>query len=410
MIILHHNINSDIGIMSHLNNILERQVTILNMTTHKQNTIEWHENRKLSIGCSELFPASGTKKQIQGIVERKLGISSNLNFIECIIWGSVFESSTKLVTEIVLGTKIYEVNGSIKHDNNINTCSPDGIGVIKLPKSLINKIVPKNINSYMSGKEKRFKKNKKYAIIPAITASYDDPIELDKIEYLPHGLNNVYGQDLIALFEFKSPHSRKIDHDDIKEDYLFQVLGGINILSFTTIGVFAEISFCEVDKFAKNFITLYDNYYDGKDYPFYFGACKYIKIINKQKLEEFKDINQMVYYDWNYLKGMTISQDYEVFDGPFLYNFGKKYYFSYEQSEFFGLELSDFGFPTNIAEFNEYYQKLNKHLDMQNYENRPHLFTFYEAQDFSIKYIPKVNGFINKFYSYCKDILDKVRS
>lgn len=389
------------SIMNTLNQALRNYISILNMDTAEPNTERWHRERSFTIGCSELYNVSGTANQVQTLLNRKRGMSVDLSRHRAVIWGNLFESSSKLVTEIILDTTIYNVNGSIKHTNIINSCSPDGIGIIKIPVRIWHKLMPANVQHFIK-KGKRFSIDAKLLIKPAIIGGYDSWSEG---VWQPPTItqdNHLEMLEILALFEFKSPFSRVMEHTKIKPDYLFQVLGGTEIISCTKIGAFVEVWFSECQLFRESFIPIADKYRStGR---IYFGACKYINITGM-------GTSALLLYVPEILYGLKPVQDYQVLDGPYMYNFGDKYVFHNEEfqesyNKLYNTELPEFERPTNLDEFNIYMAKLNNWISGQT--SKPALYTFYQLDQISIKYIPKLEGFIKCLEPYCQSLLSRV--
>lgn len=393
------------SIMSTLTRLLDTHIILLNMQTFKQNSAEWHKNRKKTIGSSEIFDASGTETSKKKIIDRKRGLGPNLNGVPAIIWGNVMESSTQLVTETLLGCKVRNVNGSIlcqtvldDFGNPINSDSPDGLGVIQIPVEVYREMRPYSIDQLDIYGQTRFGRkssDRELLIFPYLSGinqlpppeqGYSPPVE---------GCN-LGDIELCAHFEYKSPKSRKIEPGKISDEYLFQKLSGLDIFNrICQIGVFSEVRFSNVNYFSYDPITLYDHH-TKKDYPCYFALTKYIFV--------FGQSSPMMPYDDKCLQGKTVVQDYEVVDGPYMYNFGNGFVFCDNEIR---SKLGDFQCdqPQNVEEFAGYCSELNTFLSQS--KKVPNYYMFNQVDEFSIKLIRKVVGFVSNFRDHCIDILQQ---
>ena len=387
------NNNESKSIMSYVCKILEKYVSFMNSMGFKQGSTEWLNNRVYSIGCSELYKACGTPTKQQEIVNIKSGKGPNLSTIIPVIWGTVFESSTRTITELILGTKIFTLNGSIRNKNSVISCSPDGIGIVRLPKQTALDLITKDINDYytISKDQYKFKCNK--LIEPGIlcefgnTASnnWEPPQDDDDVE-------------LIALYEFKSRHSKALVHDKIQPEHLYQVLGGIEVMKIVyNIGVYAE-SWFKLGDFTneKTVITDPQRRQQG---VIYFGSCKYVFLTGVSNLV-MQDL------DLRGLSNKRVTEDYNILDGPYIFQY--KDIVVFDDNGFFDVypELKDIPRPSEIAMINVYFKQINDALNKL--PNKPTYFANYQLQQLSIKYVSGLKGFLDLLDPICREVLSRV--
>jgi len=380
--------------MCYLCDSLERYIDYLNYTNPRQGSREWLDGRKYSVGCSELYNACGTPKMKQNLANIKLGKGSDLSHIISIVHGNVYESSTKKVTELILGTKIYSVNGSVKHPNGVVSCSPDGLGVVKLPHNVAFKLIGKKSRDVIKYKNDRFKINSKKMIEPAILV--DDNIQ--HINNWKPASDDSNDAKLIALYEFKSRYNKELHFDDIEPGHLYQVLGGISVMKVAyNVGVYAE-SWFDIGAFTDRPVVITDVHrkQQGK---VYFGSCKYVRLVNETPIT-MTDLNLYT------LKGKKVTLDYSIIDGPCIFKYGDELVF--DDNGFFDIypEVSKVPPPTNIEMFNAYYEQVNDIL--QTLTNKPSMFTTYQLCRMSIKYVGGLHDFMEIVEPHCKEVLDNL--
>lgn len=289
---------------------------------YKQNTIEWLNNRVNSIGCSELRKAVNTLNNKALIVKTKIDIeNNNLDHVDAIVWGKIFENSVKRVTEIILNCDINDAPGSIKNTNKYVTCSPDGLGVLPIKAKIAKKMI-KGINvSELGISRGEFLFS---TIIDQSSATeiikMNSEIEktIDKgytiVDFLPK---------MYALFEFKAPITRKLERNKIPPEYIYQVLGGLNVINFCSMGVFSECKFklCKPDQFGFNpsFIPATNNDEKQSQYTNTKITVIGIKIIvNKDPTFEQEANKQLLHsvYDMKQLINTIFIENMEIVDLP----------------------------------------------------------------------------------------------
>jgi hypothetical protein len=357
-----------------------------------------------------VYNASGTPKQKDGLVDKKLGRSLDISGFDAIVWGNLFESSAKIFTEVVMGCDIFDVNGSIIHTplkneygEPINSDSPDGMGVVLIPKWMYNDyVLPIPVqNTDLYGKTRLGKDKKKFV------KSFIYGNKPEKMPFLePYTIPIDSGDELclIAHFEFKNPISRKIDHEKISNDYLFQKLSGLDVFKLAKIGVFSEVKFSQVDKFRFDPIVLTDLCRTKSSHPCYFAMTKFLRL-----KDSAKSIQQ---YSNQCLNGLKFGQDYEIIDGPFMYYFGtgSGHEFEFVHNNFIAelkLDWFEHQIPTTLDEFNDLCTQLEDEL-LQS-DHCPAFKIYHEVEEFSIKLIRKMPGFLDNFQPYCEEILERVR-
>lgn len=382
-----------ISVMCYLCKYLEKYVIYKNRTNPKQGSLIWLLGRKKSVGCSELYNACGSQIEKQKLINSKNGDGFNISNLIPVIHGNVYESSTRLVTELVLGTKIYTMSGSIKHPNGVVSCSPDGIGVVKLPFDIAINLTTKDIDNHYSYKNDRLKINQKGLVEPAIrvenfqtTGPWQPPPDDDK------------DVKLVALYEFKSRYSKEMNHKSIQQDHLYQVLGGIEVMSVSyNVGVYSESWFDTGLKYTKP-LAIYDHH-RGTTGNIYFGSCKYIKLLNQITIT-------MVELNLYSLRNKRVTVDYEILDGPYCFAYADKFVF--HDNDFFELypEVKHVPPPTCVEMMDVYFDQVNAILGKL--ENKPSMYTTYRLDQLSIKYVAGLKGFIDLVEPYCREILEQV--
>lgn len=384
------------SIMKSISELLERYVNYINSNTCIQNSTIWLEKRKFSVGCSELYDACGTPKQRSNVVFNKLH-GKDLSRISAIIWGHTFESSTKLLCELLLNTTIHTMGGSVKHHSGVVSCSPDGVGILRVPKSLVLDLITQKVEDHYKGKT-RFAINQTKVVYPAL---YINDFKTRKTDWQPTTMTEDNYNDeieLVALYEFKSKYSAPVDHSKTNPGYLFQVLGGIEIIKpVYKIGVLAESNFMQVQKFINHNISICDSHRELGNSVF-FGSCKYVIECNSQAIE-------MLPFEAELLHGKQFTVDYDVVEGPYYFTYGDKVVFS-DNGFSEKYNIPPINEPTNIDELNNYFTSLNSHLAISS--KKPHYYTLYQIQAMTIKYIAGLEGFIDKMVPYCADIISEV--
>jgi hypothetical protein len=382
--------------MCYLCDALERYIAHLNETNPTQGSREWLDGRKYSIGCSELYNGCGTPTMKRNLANSKMGKGPDMSHIISIIHGNVYESSTKKVTELVLGTKIFNVSGSIRHPNGIISCSPDGLGVVKLPVKVAMRLINKKSKDTLFYKNNRIKVDSKKLFEPAILV--DDSI-INNFDWQPPSDD---GTDvkLIALYEFKSRCQKELQFNEIEPGHLYQVLGGIGVMKVAyNVGVYSE-SWFDIGAFTNDKVVITDVHRRQQN-AIYFGSCKYVKLVDETPIT-MVDLNLYT------LKGKKVTQDYIVIDGPYLFQCGDV--ITFDDNGFFELypETACVPPPTCLDMLNVYYEQVNNIL--QNSRNKPSMFATYKLNKMSIKYVGGLTDFINHVEPYCKEVLDSISS
>jgi len=395
-------------IMLVLNRILQNYINIINVGTNKQGSKEWHENRKKTIGSSEIYDISGTSSQQSKIVDKKLGRLPDIYGIDAIVWGNLFESSSKIVTEVIMGCTIYNVNGSIIHTgltdddgNFINSDSPDGLGVVAIPAKLYKDyITPIHISDTDLYGNSRFPKktqDRKKFITSFIYATGSGKKITEEYKIPSDSASEIC---MIAHFEFKSPISRKIEPEKISESYLFQKLSGLDVFKSAKVGIFSEVKFGIVYPFKFSPIKLTDVFRSGSEHPCYFAMTKYIVMLDGSTYQ------QIMPYNGGDLRDKKATQDYKIIDGPFMYYLGGEFEF---RGNNFIAELDLIGYeyekPNNVDDFNQLCDDINKKLSGSGAKH----YIYHEIQEFSIKIIRKMPGFLENFRDPCIATLDRIK-
>jgi len=226
----------------------------------KQNGNQWQTNRCRSIGCSEIHLSQGTLNQVKTLIKNKTGCGVPLNYLSSINWGNHYEDDTRRFTEQMFNCKIYTPSGSIPSNNN-RSCSPDGLGIVIVPKEFCKEIYnPKHIQLYDHSK----------------IQNNNTIINLETFQkyYIHHHTNNEY-KPLICLFEFKSPWSRQLSNK-VKPEYTKQVLGGLDIIGITSLGIFSECVFRSCILSDLSFTTTYNTDIHNKDDGIYNDITPYM--------------------------------------------------------------------------------------------------------------------------------------
>lgn len=155
-----------------------------------QGSEEWKLGRMTTIGGSELSMLLKDEKRLVG---QKCGLISGMgdNILSC-NWGSVFESTLRNITSLVLRTPIFEASSIPSAEVTGKTYSMDGMGVVRYRCDEWNGV------------------------------AYD------------------FFMFLTTLFEYKCPLSREIIQGEIYPDYVPQVLSGMSDLALPDIALYIE--------------------------------------------------------------------------------------------------------------------------------------------------------------------------
>jgi hypothetical protein len=155
-----------------------------------QGTEQWKDDRKLTIGGSELNMLLKDEKRLVG---QKCGILPGMgdNILSC-NWGSVFENTLRNITSLVLRTPIFEASSIPSAEVDGKTYSMDGMGVVRY------------FCDEWNGKP------------------YD------------------FFMYLNTLFEYKCPLSREIVQGEVYADYIPQCKSGMSDLALPDIALYVE--------------------------------------------------------------------------------------------------------------------------------------------------------------------------
>jgi len=192
----------------------------------KQGSAEWLNQRKFTVGGSQIATIMGINKyeNLRSFVKTKMPFYKFKK--EAPLWfGNLMEPCIEQFVEIEYDTKTYET-GSLPCDfNKYLSYSPDGICIISKDK-LKNILKQHNL----------------------------------KLQEIPEGKEN------IVLLEFKSPFMRKIKHGEIPEYYLPQPLLGMEIINISELSIFIEcvFRFCSYSDLFNNKYSYY--HYDKERY------------------------------------------------------------------------------------------------------------------------------------------------
>lgn len=233
-----------------LESTIESFLEVHTIDTFPQGSKEWLEGRLKCIGCSEHYNATNTKSSKRQVIKSKV----NKTFQSSLAteWGSLWEDTTRRICEIYFNTSIIEADGNIMHSNGINSCSPDGLGIVNFPNVLFEFIQNfiKNNTRYTTNTKNRF--------VNYITI---EPDQLDVLEKYKTNINR--DNHVITLFEFKTPYSRELTKRIHSETYTRQVLIGMDIIDICLAGLFIEcdIKSCTIESLYFNDKRYLDRYY-----------------------------------------------------------------------------------------------------------------------------------------------------
>lgn len=171
---------------------------------YKQGDKAWVEVKKKTIGGSEIAVIAGKNKysNLYKLIEQKIGLGTPFRGDIKTYWGNLFEEVAQLYVEADLDTRIVHtecfLNGKIPEQ----TYSPDGLGVVNMCREYTHTHISPDGTKTVS-------------------------------EY-------TVKENIIALFEFKCPFSR-IPDGSIPEYYEPQVKTGLDTISVSQIGIYAEL-------------------------------------------------------------------------------------------------------------------------------------------------------------------------
>lgn len=395
--------------------ILRNYIEILKLRSYKQNTDKWLEQRQETVGCSELYDASNTTKSQQKIIKNKCGMSIDISHVMPIIWGNIFEDSVKSFSEIYFKCKIYECPGNIRGSNGITSCSPDGLGIINIPiKNYINATKRRTHAKYASGKKQNRYNKLTNRAFPNHNTKYDFPIR--------------------CLFEFKSPISRDLK-SVIKPEYMFQVLGGMNIIENVDMAAFIECKFVTCELANLNFDDECINPKDGyscynyaHEVPVFIGLKlvfmtsgayeNSFTLSGSEKVVAFCDES-----DFSAFKGLALGKDYFCYDTVFAHRIFDKFdaricdSVSMFLPEFKQEIIAEFAMAAtnancgNDLRFNVAYKKIVEIIKYKDqlYNNMMLVgYIPYKLFDYNAFYVHKLHDFIDVRLDKYKFIVDEV--
>ena len=405
----------EISIMSMLESLIRGFVKMTNYNTFKQNTPEWMANRRHTIGSSELQEATGTEKQKEKIIERKLGLAQDVSHIKAIMWGNVVEQTTLRVTSLLLGQNIYNINGSIVNkktkDANgrpINSDSPDGLGGVLIPTSIWHMAQPIDVRQLSIFGNTRFsrsaKKEEYKMIVTSLLSGESEYFDTEEelLTFPPYVVPTVNDQELelVAHYEFKSPVSRTLKKGEMSDNYLFQKLSGLDTIDICNVGIFSEIRFDVVYRFSGIRVIVEDHCRTKQKHAVYFAMTLYTKLkpprTSDQRARPYSPIE-----DYNPLEGLSSSTDFDVLCGPFMYDVGSGMTFCNNNfQETFGYAMP-FEPPKTIPEFNKCCETFRDTADL-------HTYSYLEVHSLEINLVRKVIGFVTNLQGPCVELLKEV--
>lgn len=402
--------------------VLARSTEIKKLINLKQGTDEWINKRKESVGTSQMYQALNTDNSIRTIIGGKINCKKLGGYP--IAFGNLFESTTAYICESKLNIKILECPGSVKSPKYpYITNSSDGLSVCKFHKELtfaikskldlIDKLykelnlIETEIKQTKESEEldlamKMFYKKKLKKIMP--TGKYKDYTRIKNLDKV--NTSNKSDVEFITLFEFKSAYSRKLTNN-IKQEYCYQVLAGMDCIPLTQIGIFYEtvIKICKRQDLGFN-----NEYCDQLTYgktpiekltniPEIIGV-KYVKIIG---------CNDPIKTECNY-GNICIGKegvDYISYEAPF---FIKSDIIKLKYGNIISKELSDLLDILDGMEITEktilmFYDRLDDIMINLGYSNIYNWKLF----DDGMFWFPKYRNILDCWAEGCKYIIDKVK-
>lgn len=424
-------IRSYISYESFLELLLMYYIGILNISALKQGSVEWLANRSKSVGCSELgkllTPTIASKKIL---LLSKLGINRMRDGIPQLMWGHAFECTTKTFTEVFFDCKIFECPGSIPHSRLQITCSPDGLGHVRIPKDIVRFLSQRLSVNDLERSRGKLKLNKSYVSDKSLKIYNTIKSINNKIirggNYTGDEIVLSYYPRMIALFEFKSPYSRVLG--EIPSDYCCQVHGGLDVVPIANLGFYSECRFvnCTIEQFGYNSRYLYfqnNAEFDGEfgiTTPLMIGAKFYI--MHEHALAYFdefpidEDIFITSIYDYQkFGDRLTFGQDYITVDCCFvddnpIQNAKFLLKFLDEITEIFGdCDANNITeqYITTVADLSN----IAAIIDIVKTINPKRVFAvqLWKLMDFSNAYFKRIDGFVDLFANDVKDVTGSVR-
>lgn len=287
--------------------LLKNYIKFLSSETFVQGSQEWINNRAKIIGCSELFRVVKTRYTRAELIKDKIEAKSK-NYISAIVWGKSYEDTNKKFVELFLSCKIDNCPGSVKGFNGV-TCSADGISVINTPINWIKDI-------YARREERNHYEITRYKYKVYKNISHE--FTYNELIASKSRIN------LLAMFEFKCPISRILTNT-VPDEYIYQILGGLDILQACNLCIYCECRFCVCTIEQLNFNDehiIFDNE-NGKKKREYYNTIPNMlgfKLFIFNENNPFSIVNNL-YKDFNSFRfDYTYGIDYYTIDSPVLYN------------------------------------------------------------------------------------------
>lgn len=397
--------------MASLELLVKWYISGLKIYYKKQGTAEALYERRLTVGCSELFDATSTKNSKIKIIKRKLDAGKNNMVVIPLVWGHLFEPTTKKYTSILVDCNIYDAPASVRNHDGVTSCSPDGIGIIRVNFETYKRIYSKQ-NSI-----KDIKKVRGNYVFSSLV-NFNEPLDYYK---RVSAINNCRADPLfarlfdlthyytIALFEFKSPYSRTLEKE-VKREYMYQVLGGLNIINLCDVGVYSECRFMICTREQFQFNDKFVNFRDGMDdtsgvfsfkRPKMIG-CKFFILTGKEN--PFEDIFNLTSESdlHRVMDCLTVNIDYTTVDYCIVdnddYSTGRLFdEFVGELSEILSVKL-EINPGWNIDQIVKYVTA----------DDRVFAFMYWKLMDNNIAYVNEVHDFVESHLYDVKDVLKTV--
>jgi predicted phage-related endonuclease len=221
----------------------------------KQGSLEWLNQRKYTVGGSQISTIMGINKyeNLRSFVKTKMDFYSFKK--EAPLWfGNLMEPCIEQFVEIEYNTKTYETGSLPCSFNKYLSYSPDGLCIMS--KEILKK---KQFNS-----------------------------SIDITEYLDDS------EEHIVLLEFKSPFARKIKHGEIPEYYLPQPLLGMELIDIAEMSIFIEcvFRFCSFEDLYNNKYSYY--HYDKERYDKKAIMYSAISLFYENENKEINELNNLI--------------------------------------------------------------------------------------------------------------------
>jgi len=381
--------------------ILQNYIRYINKNTFEQGTKDFLEHRRRFIGGSENFKATHILSTKKRILENKLGLGYNLEGVPAIGWGNMHENTTRKISELLLNCTIREANGSIKHKNGVNAYSPDGIGVVRLSKKSCKYIkdkihlrtkITRNLKSFISY----------LAIHPSEIIDKDGP-------------------EIICLFEFKTPYTRKIENVFKDNNYSRQILVGLDTIDICMLGIFVE---CDIKECLPDQLWFNKEYtHPGNSNSFYSSppsiiGCSFLYPIS-DVAEIIDSCNNYIYQD--IIDGVRVvpEKDFTLITGPIFI----KEKLNEVSSK---IILDEFGFiksckflnEPEIAEIETLIKlvnivDINQEVILSFYEQITEIispfvigFEYWKLMKYQFFLFPKIPGIVDLWEDECRELID----